>query len=611
MPSSKNSLLYFLLALCINTGNLYAVETKITQPIGTLVRTYETTGALPFPIVTPPTPPLTDPTTPVEEVNYICAQWDNGVIQATVPYDTRYPVTETILTQQQHFVRLLVTPGSSSNGAWIMRSQYVRGKTPQELQDIFALRAYPIEIVNAEMPASPDPTTGKNYVLWTGIAGPILGDDHDWGNGGSVQNRLVSDYGTSYFPTYRFTDSDTRNHRQPIEQCALSYRPMAGCGNTYCVASYLDSYVPEAYSDLENVYTALDYLNYVDFGTCPIRCALHQLSPERYDAISFLAFRNALLVGESILEWQVHEQWAHRWAPCIPERKHQRSHPNLFIQSISEFTTKVPVNYGDNFHYSTSGVVACLDWPVHHNVAIGVSAAGLGNRLNWYDCMWHAKSGSAEFGLYINYFPEKFFINGIISGGGNWGCACRTINFDEINRTVNFYPIDTYRVIRAAYSRPTNANFAVHLQAGVTAWQSIVPCVRIAYLFNRQKQLCECGADSLNFYLPNYTTHTLHAHAGIQINHIFEKPHVKLMPQIQLAWAGNFFLRSHIIKAKLCGPTNCLAVCGIHQPGNYFDGSLDLNLIFDNCYTLLARYEAQAKTNFIAHGVKVGLQVNF
>ena len=575
------------------------VVTNVTQPIGTLVKTYTITGALPFPIVNPPTPPLALPTTPVEEVNYICAQWDNGVVQATVPYDTRYSVTETILTKKQHFVRLLVTPESSSNGAWIMRSEYVRGKTPAELQDIFALRGHPIEIVNVEMPASPDPVTGKNYVLWTGIAGPILGEGHDWGDGGSVQNRLVSDFGwppdyTNYFPTYRFTDSSTRNHRQTIGDYALSYRPMAGCGNTYCVASYLDSYVPVAYSDLENVYHALDYINYVGFGATPIRCALQQLSPARYDAVAFLAIRNALLLGTSTFASQFQQQWAQRWQPCTP--KHT-THPTLTVQSINEFVTKVPVDCCDNFHYRSNGAMASLDWQPGHTITVGISAAGLGNKITWNDYTWCAKSGSAQVGLYMNYFRKKFFIDGMISGEGNWGHVCRTINF--------------YDVSRAACSRPTNANATIYLQGGITQWQSITPYAQLGYIFNKQKQCNECGADSLNFCLPSYNTHTLHAVTGIQINHVFEHPRVKVMPQLQLAWAGDFFLRSHIIRAKLCGPTNCLAVCGIHQPASYFDGCLDLNFLFNHCCTLLMRYEAQAKSNFIAHVLKIGVNKTF
>jgi hypothetical protein len=600
----RNVALFFLV-LFLTTSTLHAVVQPITQPIGRLVRTYQVTGALPFPVVTPPPSHVNVPTTPVEEVNFICGQWDYpNLIPQTVPFDVNYPVTETILTQPQHFVRLLGTPQSSSNGSWIMRSQYVRGKTPLQLRDIYALPNVPIGIVNVEMPASPDPVTGKDYALWTGPAGPIRSPGYDWGDGGATQYRLVSDFGsgvplvkTNYFPNYRFTATDTRNHRQPIGDYALSYRPMAGCGNTYCVAAYLDSYIPEPYSDLEDVYTDLDYINYVDFGATPLRCALHQISPERYDAIPFVAFRNALLANESTLESQVYRHWADRWQHCEPGHKLRHS-PTLLIQNIDEFSTRAPVACCcDNFRYNTAGALVTLDWHLRHNINFGFNGAGMHNTINWCDCGTGVCSNSGEVGAYITYAPEKFFIDVLISGGGNWAHACRSINF--------------YQISRVAYSCPTSANVSANLQGGLTMWRSFLPYARLSYVFNRQKAFNECGADSLNFYFPVYKTHTIHADVGVELNHIFTTQQFTFMPQIQLGWGGDFFVHTHTLKAQLTGPTGCLCVSGLHQPGSYFVGCADLNLIFKGCYALLVRCEAHASTKFLAYGVKVGLQTDF
>ena len=78
-----------------------------TQPIGTLVRLWDVSGPLPLPIQPPSRiPPFTTPTTPVQEVNYICAQWDTNVIPLTSPFDTSIAVTEVIPTQPLHFVRI-------------------------------------------------------------------------------------------------------------------------------------------------------------------------------------------------------------------------------------------------------------------------------------------------------------------------------------------------------------------------------------------------------------------------------------------------------------------------------------------------------------------------
>ena len=161
---------------------------NITQPIGDLIRVWETSGSIPLALQPPSRiPPFATPTTPVQEVNYICAQWDFNVIPQTVPFDLNTAVTEIVLTKPQHFVRLYApASGSSPNGVWIIRSEYVRGLTPEQLKDRFALPSLPTNIVNVDLPASPDPATGKDYALWTGIAGPTAG----FGNGGGVQIEL-------------------------------------------------------------------------------------------------------------------------------------------------------------------------------------------------------------------------------------------------------------------------------------------------------------------------------------------------------------------------------------------------------------------------------------
>lgn len=594
----KQNKTLFITVFLVGIFTAISAIPPVTQPIGTLARTYNTAGALPFP-VQPPAPlnPFPAPATPVEEVNYICAQWDSSVSPATSPFDNNYPVTEVILTVPQHFVRLLGTPTSSSNGAWIMRSEYVRGKTPAQLRDIFALPNQPIEICNVEMPASPDPVTGKDYALWTGITGPILGDGHNWGNGGTVQNRLVADFGTHYFPNYRYTSPDTRNHRQPIGDYALSYRPLAGSGNTYSIASYLDTYVPQAYSDLENVYTSLDYLNYVDYGPCPLRNALAQLSPEKYDALSFLAMRNTILFSDSILEWQIFRQWEHRWFCCSRESSCHESEPYIWLQGVGEFNTNVPTGFCNNFCYKSGGLIAGIDWHIRPHVVMGLCAAGLGTTLSWCADHAHARSGNANLGFYTSYVRKYFFIDGMISAGGTWGSACRRIVFNDVNRI--------------ARSHPTDEDVALSVQSGLTFVQGIVPYARLTYIFNRQNCFTECGADSLNLMVAPYNTHTLRANLGLEMNYVFENPRVKIMPQVQLAWVDDFFLKAHILKARICGPQGSFAVCGMREFGSCFLGGAGINFMWRDCYALLVRYEAQVKSNYVIHDAKVGVQISF
>ena len=62
---------------------------KITQPIGDLVRVWEVEGPLPLPLQPPSRiPPFSTPTTPLEEVNYIAAQFDFNVTPQTIVGNT-------------------------------------------------------------------------------------------------------------------------------------------------------------------------------------------------------------------------------------------------------------------------------------------------------------------------------------------------------------------------------------------------------------------------------------------------------------------------------------------------------------------------------------------
>lgn len=70
---------------------------------------------------------------------------------------------------------------------------------------------------------------------------------------------------------------------------------------------------------------------------------------------------------------------------------------------------------------------------------------------------------------------------------------------------------------------------------------------------------------SLNFYIPNYATQTIHAKAGVHVQHAFEHHRVNVIPRIQLAWAGDFSLHPHMVCAKLADPTNYLPICDIPQ----------------------------------------------
>ncbi len=603
---NHKKLLVLLGAMCGST-QILAIVLPVTQPIGTLVRNWNPGDPRPFPIQPPAQPNYPvgyNPADAIKEVNYICAQWDLEEIPETAPFDINYPASEIILTQPQHFVRLLVASNSSPNGSWIMRSEYVRGRTPAELKDIFALANDPIDIVDVEMPGSPNLISGKEYALWTGVAGPIrFLPNYNWGDGGAPQNRLIVDFnGTNYFPaTYGYTSASTRFHRRPVGAIALAYSPMAGNGNPGQVATYLDDpFIPTAYSDLENVYHALDWLNYPNFGPVPLQNALQQISPERYSALACTSLRNSVLFSTALLD-------------ANPYRRHQRQTEcqeadgcfscdpkiNVWAQGLGEWDANTRSDIYNAFSAHSGGIMACIDVAERPNFVWGIGATGLFNHLEWCDETGNARGGNFKVGLYGSYCRSSFFVDGVLCAGGHWNTVARGIKFTGVNRT--------------ACSKPKGGDFDLSLQIGKTLKGCVTPLVRLAYLFNRHNQFCETGADSLNLRVCGFNRHTFRAHLGLEIDPVLDTANgAKIIPHASLAWVGEYAFHKRPIRAQLInGPTDYMCINSTCCTGSTCQLGVGCNFIFPCNVALSLRYDAQLRSGLTAQSMHIGLATTF
>jgi hypothetical protein len=90
-----NKLFKYTIWIILFQGRLIAADNwqSLPQPIGNLVRLWSSTVSPPIPPPFPtgtalPVPPFSNPTTGVDEVNYICAQWDPSVTPFTLPFET-------------------------------------------------------------------------------------------------------------------------------------------------------------------------------------------------------------------------------------------------------------------------------------------------------------------------------------------------------------------------------------------------------------------------------------------------------------------------------------------------------------------------------------------
>lgn len=231
---------------------------SITQPIGTL---------------------LIDPPQTALEVNQYLMILDPNITPATYPFDLSTDVTKIQTTEPLYFLRVYnEASGSRPVGSWIMRASQARGLTPAQVRNIQALPAMPTHFTLVNVPAG--------ITLYTGIAGPIAG----WGDGGATQSKMM---GPPYVPIADFTN------QQPIGDCLLCYRTLAGSGNAHQIGAALDRATPVAYSDLDTLYDQLDTLYFAP-RPGPFRDALNTLSGESITASQNVVLGNTASFMEAI-----------------------------------------------------------------------------------------------------------------------------------------------------------------------------------------------------------------------------------------------------------------------------------------------------------------------
>jgi len=541
------------------------------------------------------------------------------------PFPAEQGVPQIMPTQFLNFVRVYnPAAGSNAMGRFIMRAQSLRGLTPVQIRDVFALPAIPTHITLVQLPANV-------AALWTGIAAPIA----QYGPGGAQQSFIIGNYpGGSYpFPVSAFI------HQQPLGAVALSYAlPLEGRGNPGKIGAYLDQFIPTAYSDLENVYTALDFLNWVGWGTYPLQNALNQMGPERFSSLTSLGQRNSLLFGDALLQRSQSlrqglaggeltggsfgeglgrlAQLAYVCgfsdprlvSPTLLPSQTARRGVGLWSRGVGEFGNQASGLDFTGFGYRTGGLVGGLDWQPRRDLILGFGAAYLGSDLNWNNSAGTASVNNAKFGLYATFFTPRFFLDGVFTGGFNWTDASRRIIiFSALPSALAFD--------RNADSSSTGHDLALHLQGGVrlpvAGWE-LTPLARLSYFYLNQDGFAEQGADSLNLTVQGFNAQTLRSQLGLRLGRTFVLPSdVKLRPEVQVGWAHDFPLDNRVINAGLTELGGAFPVNGFKGETDSLLTGVGFTVQLTSGTAVTARYDAEVRRGFQSQMVNLGMRFDF
>jgi outer membrane autotransporter protein len=525
------------------------------------------------------------------------------------PFDTGTEVTEIITAESLYFVRVFAPP-STAAGSWIMRASTIRGLTAEQIKDIFALPTTPTRITYVVVPAGAH--------IYTGVAGPIEG----WGNGGAQQSFLIERISMGSFM-----------HEQELGPYALLYAPAVGSiGNTGSVAVYLDGLSPTPYSDLEDVYAALDFLNYGDLT--PLREALDHIGPERYDALTQVGIRNSLLFGKitghrsrtnraELLAYGttaknasdkipvayaqfagVEDSKSGRMVDASNERRERAGEDktNVWSLGVGEFGSRSSWADHTGFDFQTGGVVLGVDILRRKSLTLGGAVGYLRTSLDWDNRGGGSDIDNPRLGIYCNYLNSAgFFVDALLAGG-----------YDSISTDRN---IDFYSVSRTAHSDASGYDMIAQIRGGydfTTAKWIISPFAELSYIYLYYDDFDESGADSLNLNVRSRDAQTFRSQLGVRMERSFTSGgRMELTPTLEVAWAHDIPLDNRAISASLINQAGSFDVNGLEGDTDSLVVDAGLSAQLTTSLMLFAGYGTEITDNFNIHRVGLGVKYRF
>lgn len=525
-------------------------------------------------------------------VNQYLAKWDPNIVPGvTDPFDTRFPVTEVQPSQPMYFVRVFTEPNSGPLGSFIVRASVIRGLTRQQIRDVLALPELPTKIDYVKVPGN------AKYGLWTGIAGPIFSPGHEWGHGGGLQTKIIGQETNSNPPAdlsrwadYSRLPANSYMNAQLIGEKALSYSEVVKIGNAGKVAAYLDRHLPQPYSDLEMVYSTLDFIN-AD-GPAELAVALASISPIYFDTYSTTLFRNDLLFERSLLEHPLGD-------PGPYTRNCYSSWINLSGEQGQQSQNSEQVG----FYYQTGALVGGTDFHIAPSFKVGIGLGYLHDHLGWNLNAGNADINNVKAGIYLTYIESNYFFNSLLTAGYNWGLAQRNINFTGAGIAVlSQQVVDSLSVNRTATSNQNGGNVGLYFNGGKNfhfkGWL-LMPTAQVSYFYSKQGEFNERGAGDLNLQVQNYEAQTIRIQLAALVGKQFCTPQKNIIrANVQLGWAHNFPFDSRTITASLPSLGGAFNVNGNNQETNELIASANIGTRVKKRFWVDAQYNAFFRQGF-------------
>ena len=427
----------------------------------------------------------------------------NTYLEVGPPTEPFTPFKDALVVRtsaQTQYVRVYTDGVTNPVGSFLAGSNTIRGLNAEQIRDVLALPYLPDSLTIVLVPAG--------TCMIVGEAAPILGHfpanppsiptPGPWGQGGVAQERLIGVTSEPGCHNPQFVPAEDFINLQLIGEAALSYRVRAGSGNSFAVATALDTppSFPELFTDMDSIYNSLDLIN-IDGGST-LRSALTQLGGEPYAEIPTIEIGTArMFLGA------VHDEMRLDRGDAANRREPMR-------QWVTGFGGSGGIDSSGNLQgvdYRIGGAAGGIDVKVSPALFAGVA---FGYARTDFDADQISGSGdltTRSAALYASYAPGRFYVEGALGYAHSQG---------ELNRSI-VYP----GVTRRASGDPEADVFLSSIETGyaLTLGRSTVltPLAAMQGIVVSQDQTIESGAGAINLVIDGEDTGSAQSLIGAEL----------------------------------------------------------------------------------------------
>jgi outer membrane autotransporter protein len=512
---------------------------------------------------------------------------------STLPFTSGTTAYEIRTTRDLYMVRTYLRDPSrlkdGAVGSWLMNPTALRGISPTQVKDVFALPALNDYLTTVKVPAG--------TILRTGSAGPITG----WGDGGGQQILLVS----------RLPIANYQQQRTLVDQTLL-FSPLVPRGNPWAIAACLDNLPqPEPYSDWSVVNLMLGYLT-----PGPLTQALNQVGPERYDTLTQLDIQNTLVFTTALMERRRNRMGPPPSSEMKPDIIAKAKSPgsgsspsfemkqeglSFWGEGVGAFGQQDSSRDQVGFQYQTGGLLVGADKKIRENLLVGSGISLSRTGFSWNDNLGDGNMTQVNLGLYGSILAPPFFVDGALTGG---------LRKANVSRRISFPGVD-----RLAASSPDGVNLAASLDSGLNkrmgGWD-FQPLARMSLIYIAQDALSESGADSLNLRVDGYNTWTWRGELGVRLARTISlSSGLRVIPELWLGGGYQAPLDNRELKASWNNQPGSFMVKGTNNSSASFLPRLGITAQGWGRTSLFLRYEGDYRSDFTGYTINGGLNVPF